>query len=201
MEAAVPALPAKLLAHARHTVLAPGDLVFSAGARARAVWFLASGGIRLVRYGRNGEEVPIHQALAGEFFAEASLHSDRYHCSAVATRPGRVLELPSAAMKELLANDLDFSREWIATLSRQLRGVRARVERLCLKSAQERVRHLLLTEGTGPRCRYELPGTLKDLAASLGLTHEALYRTLADMQRRGQIARTPETLSLNEQPD
>jgi DNA-binding MarR family transcriptional regulator len=36
-----------------------------------------------------------------------------------------------------------------------------------------------------------LPGTLKDLAADLGLTHEALYRTLASMAARGEIERSP----------
>ena len=30
---------------------------------------------------------------------------------------------------------------------------------------------------------FELRGTLKDLAAELGLTHEALYRTLAALER------------------
>jgi hypothetical protein len=30
---------------------------------------------------------------------------------------------------------------------------------------------------------------VKDLAAELGLTHEALYRTLADMSADGEIAR------------
>jgi CRP-like cAMP-binding protein len=32
-------------------------------------------------------------------------------------------------------------------------------------------------------------GTLKDLATELGLTHEALYRTLADMAADGEIER------------
>jgi DNA-binding MarR family transcriptional regulator len=34
-----------------------------------------------------------------------------------------------------------------------------------------------------------LPGTLKELADELGLTHEALYRTLADMATEGEIER------------
>jgi CRP-like cAMP-binding protein len=34
-----------------------------------------------------------------------------------------------------------------------------------------------------------LPGTLKDIAANLGLTHEALYRTLAKMQHDGENER------------
>jgi CRP-like cAMP-binding protein len=42
----------------------------------------------------------------------------------------------------------------------------------------------------------DLPGTLKDLAAELGLTHEALYRTLAALERSGEIKRTKGKIAL-----
>ena len=60
---------------------------------------------------------------------------------------------------------------------------------LSLRSAEERIRHLLLSEGRGLRCELEITGSLKDLARRLGLTHESLYRTLARMQKDGVIAR------------
>jgi DNA-binding Lrp family transcriptional regulator len=41
-----------------------------------------------------------------------------------------------------------------------------------------------------------LPGTLKELAADLGLTHEALYRTLARMTADGEIKRTGSIIRL-----
>jgi CRP-like cAMP-binding protein len=48
-----------------------------------------------------------------------------------------------------------------------------------------------------PRMRtVVLTGTLKDLAAELGLTHEALYRTLAEMASRGEIERRRQTIRL-----
>jgi DeoR/GlpR family transcriptional regulator of sugar metabolism len=34
-----------------------------------------------------------------------------------------------------------------------------------------------------------VPGTLKNLAAELGLSHETLYRTLADLAAAGEIER------------
>ncbi|MCW5636191.1 MAG: Crp/Fnr family transcriptional regulator [Rubrivivax sp.] len=176
--------------------MAAGDTVFAQGARAQAVFFLAAGKVRLVRHGRAGEDVTIHEASAGEFFAEASLQSDRYHCSAVAVQASDVYALPAGAMKDLLASDSDFALQWVAALSGQLRRARMRVERLCLRSAQERLRHLLLTEGTGPRGSYRLRGTLKDLAAELGITHEALYRTVAAMVRDGVLVRDGTGLSL-----
>jgi CRP-like cAMP-binding protein len=84
----------------------------------------------------------------------------------------------------------------VSLLARQLRTVRTRVERLSLKSASERVRHLLVSEGRGPRREVKVQGTLKDLARSLGLTHEALYRTLATLEREGVIERDGMVLRL-----
>ena len=42
----------------------------------------------------------------------------------------------------------------------------------------------------------DLQGTLKDLAAELGLTHEALYRTLAALERSGEIKRAKGKITL-----
>jgi CRP-like cAMP-binding protein len=41
-----------------------------------------------------------------------------------------------------------------------------------------------------------LPGTVKDLAADLGLAHEALYRTLARMEADGEITRAGSTIKI-----
>lgn len=189
-------LPAALSGLAQMNSFGPGELVFRNGSAARHVHFLAGGQVTLSRFGAQGEPVSIHVALAGEYFAEASLHSERYHCDAVVVQPAVVASIPSAALRELLRRDPEFALEWVAILSRQLRQTRARVERLSLKGAAERVRHLLLTEGRGAGHRYTLRGSVKDLAAELGLTHEALYRTLAAMEREGVVERNGSTIAL-----
>jgi CRP-like cAMP-binding protein len=56
---------------------------------------------------------------------------------------------------------------------------------LSLKAAQDRIRHYVDTEGEGGL--LTLTQTKKQWAAELGLTHEALYRTLARMKRSGSI--------------
>ncbi len=132
----------------RRVGVAAGDTLFRAGTATQAVYFVVSGAVRLVRHGREGEEVVLHEARAGAFFAEASLDSARYQCDAVVSEPGEVLQVPTRAL-----------------------------------------RHLLHTEGQGPQCTVHWPGHLKDLARHLGLTHEALYRTLATMERDGLIER------------
>lgn len=188
--------PAALLPRATRVSYEAGAHVFRRDTSAHSVYFLEEGAVRLLRFGRAGEEVALHDARAGEFFAEASLDSARYHCDAVATMPSTLLRIPSEALRGLLEADSAFVMQWVSLLARQLRGVRTRVERLSLKGAAERVHHLLVSEGRGARGEVVLPGTLKDLARDLGLSHEVLYRTLAALEREGVIERRGTTLRL-----
>lgn len=191
MSTSLDPLPSALANRARPVAMEAGDRIFRRGAAADAIYRVDSGVVRLVRHGRDGEEVVLHEARAGEFFAEASLDSARYHCDAVALTAGRLLRVPADDVRALLGADPAFAAQWAQLLARQLRAARARLERLSLKTAAERIRHLLVSEGRGPRHEIAVDGTLKDLAARLGLTHEALYRTLARMEAAGEIERAP----------
>jgi CRP-like cAMP-binding protein len=74
-------------------------------------------------------------------------------------------------------------------LARQVMNLRTRLEQRNIRSARERVRHFLAISTNTGAGTIELRGTMKDLAAELGLTHEALYRTLAALERAGEIKR------------
>jgi CRP/FNR family transcriptional regulator, dissimilatory nitrate respiration regulator len=63
--------------------------------------------------------------------------------------------------------------------------LRTSLERRNIRSARDRIRHYLAVNVVADRRTAILPGTLKELAADLGLTHEALYRALARMQQDG----------------
>jgi len=68
-------------------------------------------------------------------------------------------------------------------------NLRTRIEQRNIRSARERVRHYLALNVGADGRTVELAGTLKDLAAELGLSHEALYRALAALERAGAIKR------------
>jgi CRP/FNR family transcriptional regulator, dissimilatory nitrate respiration regulator len=196
-----PSFPLALQPCVSQLDLQPAQTVFRAGAPPRYIHFIEEGAVRLVRHGRQGEEVVLHDARPGEFLAEASLDSARYHCDALATQPSVILRATKGDFQRLLVDNTDFARIWMALLAAQLRTARARIERLSLRSAEERIRHLLLSEGRGPRCELEIAGSLKELARRLGLTHESLYRTLARMQKDGLIDREGLRLRLAKDSD
>ena len=74
--------------------LAAGDVLFTQGALASAMYAVEAGRMRLVRRTVDGHLAVLHTARANELFAEAALFSDVYHCDAVAAVPSRVRKYP-----------------------------------------------------------------------------------------------------------
>jgi len=68
-------------------------------------------------------------------------------------------------------------------------ALRTRLEQRNIHSARDRVRHYLILNADASGRKVVLSRSLKDLAAEMGLTHEALYRTLARMVAEGEIER------------
>ena len=63
-----------------------------------------------------------------------------------------------------------------------------------MKSVKDRVLHLIHTEGKNGQ--YQVHTGLKSLAGELGVTHEALYRTLAALEKSCAIKREDGYLKL-----
>lgn len=168
--------------------------IFRMGDPAEAIYRVMAGEVHLLRYAPDGTAIVIHRARIGEFFAEASLFGQRYHCDAICVRPSRCLRLPADALRHAMANEPGFAMEWITALSRNLRRQRAAQERLALKGTRARVVHYLVDCGESGRVMLDQP--LIRWAEELGVSHEALYRTLAAMEKEGVLAREGTTLRL-----
>lgn len=171
-----------------------GQRIFHLGDEVDAVYRVLEGEVCLTRFSPEGTEIVLHRAREGDFFAEASLFGTQYHCDAICTRSGYCLRLPTEALRHCLANDPGFAMEWIATLSRNLRRQRAAQERLGLKSLRMRVIHYMVDRGKEGRVELDQP--IIRWATELGASHEALYRTLAEMEREGILQRQGQTLTL-----
>lgn len=153
--------------------------LFRIGDSVQAVFTVIRGEVRLIRRDRNGTEVVLQRSRGG-FFAEASLHNKAYHCDAVAAERSMLLRFPVHAFRSALEEDAAFRDAWMTHLAREVRKLRAQCERLSLHSAADRVLHYLESEGSDGS--VVLTQTRKAWAAELGLSHEALYRTLKKLQ-------------------
>lgn len=184
-QSALALIPEPLRSRAEAWELAAGATLFRIGDRVTAVFSVIEGEVRLLRRGRGGTEVVLQRSRQG-FFAEASLNSMVYHCDAVAAEESCLIRFPAQAFRDALNESVGFREAWMAHLARELRKMRTHCERLSLHSAADRVIHYLESEGADG-C-VDLTQTRKAWAAELGLTHEALYRTLRRLEDEGTIA-------------
>lgn len=186
--------PDRLRLAASPVEMSKGEPVFRFGDEVDAVYRVLEGEICLTRFSPEGTEIVLYRAREGDFLAEASLFATHYHCDAICSRSGRYLRLPADALRQSLSSNPDFALEWISILSGSLRKQRAAQERLNLKSLRMRVIHYLVDRGKEGRVELDQP--VIRWAAELGASHEALYRTLAEMAREGLLQRQGQTLTL-----
>jgi CRP-like cAMP-binding protein len=174
--------------------LRAGQTLFRQGDEAFAIFEVEQGRIQLLRHTVDGRSVVLFTARAGEALAEAALFSSRYHCDGVAVTDARVRFFRKEALLATFRKDPELAERFMALLARQVQSLRARLEMKNIRSARDRVlRHLsLLSSGHTVR----IDGTLKELAAVLGLTHESLYRTMADLERDGLIKRNGRVIKI-----
>lgn len=179
-------LTPSLMAESSGLELRKGDSLFQQRQRPRYMHFVVGGEIVLERIGEGGDPVVLQRVRQG-FVAEASLQSGSYHCDAVVTSPGRAIAVPIEPLKAELAINSAFALRWIGMLNAEVRRLRAQCERMSLKGVGERLLHMVETEGVDGR--LPIGSGLKSLATELAVSHEALYRAVASLEKSGVIVR------------
>jgi len=162
--------------------LAYGETLFVQNSATTGLFYLVSGTIDLKRSTRSGHIVMIHRARSGDTFAEASLFSDTYHCTATAVCEVLVIECKRSAISQLLDRDIEFARSMASRFATQIQESRRRVELLSIRAADERIL-TALNDGL-------LVEDITTFAEIIGLAPETVYRTLAQLSREGRIVKT-----------
>jgi CRP-like cAMP-binding protein len=166
-----------------------GQTLFAAGDATRGFFGVREGRVRLVRFSADGRETALFTAGPGERFAEASLFAERYHCDAVAVSDAVVACYPKTACLERLSDDAPTRLDLTADLARQVMTLRARLTLRDIRSARERVLAFLVAEAGDDGRTIVLDGPLREIAGAIGLSPEALYRTLARLEADSVVRR------------
>ena len=167
------------LAQTKQRTIKAGEALFLQGNTTKGLFYLHVGAIDLTRETSAGHNIVIHRAYAGEFFAEASLFTGKYHCTAIATSDAHIIECSRDAIKSLLQNDLEFTQAVVSKFATQIQEGRRRIELLSIRSADERI---LAAINSGL-----LIDDISKLADLLGLAQETVYRALKRLVTRGEI--------------
>jgi CRP-like cAMP-binding protein len=151
-----------------------GQTVFRQGDPVRRLYFVTAGTIHLVRHLPNGSPLVIQHAGPGSVLAEASLHSARYHCDAIAVTPARAWAISRPQLLKRLDDDASLGKVLTRRLAAELQQARFHAELLSLKTVSSRLDAWIEWHGKAPE-----KGEWVRLAAELGVSPEALYRELA----------------------
>ena len=178
--------------------LGAGEMLFATGDPVRSLFVVEGGRLRLLRHTVHGAALVLHVAHAGEAFAEASLFSRTYQCDAVAEIASTVIAYSKRALLGALREDPEAAVTFVGHLARQVQALRGRIELLNVKSARDRVLGYLHSRLGASATTVELDRTWKAIASEIGLTHEAVYRALAELERDGLIERNGNAVALRE---
>ncbi|MGR4068655.1 Crp/Fnr family transcriptional regulator [Halomonas sp. LR3S48] len=173
----------------RRRQLAAGEMLFHAGEVVTSVYVMVYGQVRLIRVSHAGAEVTVNRAGPACWLAEASLFAERYHCDAIADSEACLLSFPKAVVMEGMQRRPELATSLMADLARRLHEARLRIAILNIPTARERLLAYLRAYAGGEGAELKLPGSWKALASEIGLTHESVYRALAQLQREGRIRR------------
>ncbi len=180
--------------------LARREILFRQGDKVTAIYFVEAGRLQLERRTFDGRLLVLGATPAGEFFVEAALFADIFHCDAVATESSQVRVYPKDAVLNALRTDPASAMSFLARMAHQVIGLRRRLELMKVRSAKTRV-ILYLDQNVGSDGRtVNLRGQLQDIASELGLTREALYRALASLEKAGVIERAGALILLKKSP-
>lgn len=156
------------------------ERLFAQGKKPKQMFYVLSGEVVLLRLGMQGAHIVLQRVRRG-FVAEASLQSTHYHCDAIVTLSGNFIAMPIASIKQTLLADPAFAIRWIGMLNQEMKRLRGQCERLSLKGVRDRLLHLIESEGQSGS--LPLGAGLKSIALELGVTHEALYRAVAELEK------------------
>jgi CRP-like cAMP-binding protein len=99
--------------------LARDEVLFRQGDDVTAIYWVETGRLRLQRTTFDGRPLTLDTTPAGNFFVEAALFSDHFHCEAVAAEPSQVRIYPKAAVLDVLRTDPGSAMSFLAQLAHQ----------------------------------------------------------------------------------
>ncbi len=177
--------------------LSAGQLLIQQGEPAQFIYFVESGRIRLVSFTQ--EQIITHYFVdAGEGFAETSLFSEAYSCTAIAEVDSRVSMIPKAHFLESLSTSAVLAEIYIRHLTERLLSLKTLLELRSIRSARERIMRYLMLHVQPDRVTINLQRSLKDWASELGLSPEALSRVLNQLHDEGTITHKKRQIKLHE---
>lgn len=162
--------------------------IFLQGERARAIYIVAEGWVKLYRISPNGSEAVVAVFTKGSSFGEGvAFRHDNYPVTAEAATDCKLLTIPADAIINLIRESPETAISILSSAFVHLHSLVAQVEQLKARTGAQRVAEFLLelascAEGA---CEVTLPYDKALIAGRLGLKPESLSRAFAKLRDYG----------------
>jgi len=180
----------RLAEQTREYRVSRGELLFQKGERARGMFILITGQIKLYLPSETGAEKVVHLAGPGETFGEESVFLDKpYAVAAEAGKDSIVLDISSPAVLGALETHPGMARAMMARLSSRFCTLVENMETCVQRTSAERVAHYLIQQMPDDvdQCSVELESDKQTIASQLNLAPETFSRVLGKFVRAGYI--------------
>ncbi|OPA95925.1 Crp/Fnr family transcriptional regulator [Pseudomonas fluorescens] len=182
----------RLLAAARLRALTAGQYLFKRGDPPCGLYAVLEGAVRISAVNAQGKEAVLSLVETPYWFGEICLFDNlpRTH-DAQASGPCTLLQVPQAAMLDILENHPAYWRDVALLMSHKLRLLLINIEQMSLMPASARLAHrlLMIAQGYGEidQARRTLQLPQEDLAAMLGQSRQTANSLLKALEQQGII--------------
>ena len=176
----------RLAAHAQIMEFPKKSLFFSEDKSAQGIHVLLSGQVKLFKISEDGKEQTIFVFGPGEPFCLCSTFSDgKLPANLGALEDSRVLYVTPDEFELMVREDPTILLTMMRVMSRRLKEAMDMIDSLSLKQVPSRL--MAYFESRQQNGRVSLDLSYRELAKIIGITPEALSRTLRKMTDDGQI--------------
>ena len=184
-----PSAKRELLARARHTAHASGDIIVHEGDPIESIIVVRTGRIKTYRSTSDGEQHVLDVLHDGQALWHGLFLDNRtYGYSVSCLTPVRLCLIHRADVEQMLANHPDVAMGLIRMVCTELDRAEERIMMLSIRDPRRRLAKYLLTRDrscTGPEIHLKLD----DIASSVGLRPETVSRNIARFDREGLVRR------------
>lgn len=181
-----------LLAGAHTRVFERGATIFLQGERAKAIYIVVEGWVKLFRIAPNGTEAVVGVFTKGRSFGEAvAFRHDVYPVGAEAVTDCTLLRIEADAFLRMITESPEVAVSILSATFVHLHSLVGQVEQLKAQTGAQRVAEFLLElcDRDDGSCTVLLPYDKALIAGRLGLKPESLSRAFAKLRDHGVTIR------------
>ena len=173
---------------------AAGETIYFSGARARHLYVVASGQIKLLRHTVAGQDILVDVLSPGDFFGTLSSFDDAaYSDTAQAQTSACVLAIAVDDFRTILTRHPAAALAVLDITSKRLHEAHEMLRQISAYPVEQRIAYILLRlaeklgEASDEGLLIQMPLTRDDIAQMTGATAETASRVMSQFQKDGVI--------------